>query len=48
MATEEKFTLLRAILRTLGLSAEAVDDIVARILDFLAGRDGKAAQIEFP
>jgi len=48
MAAQENFTLLRTILRTLGLSAEAVDDIVARILDFLAGRDGKADQVEFP
>ena len=48
MAAQENFTLLRTILRTLGLSAEAVDDIVARILDFLAGRDGKADQVDFP
>jgi hypothetical protein len=48
MAGQESFTLLRTILRALGLSAEAIDDIVARILDLLTGREGKADQIEFP
>ena len=48
MAAQESFTLLRTLLRTLGLSAEAIDDIVARIADFLGGRDQKGAPIEYP
>ncbi len=34
VAPNEKFGLLRSILKTLGLSAEATDDIVDRISDF--------------
>ncbi len=37
MAAPDKFPLLRTILRTLGLSAEAIDDILDRILEFLSG-----------
>lgn len=49
MQSQGKFSLLRTILRALGLSAEAVDDIIARILDFLSPSDDKApAQAEFP
>jgi predicted RNA-binding Zn-ribbon protein involved in translation (DUF1610 family) len=49
MQSSDKFSLLRTILRALGLSAEAVDDIIDRILDFLSQRDDKApAQAEFP
>ena len=36
MQSQEKFSLLRSILRTLGLSNEAIDDIVGRIVDFLS------------
>ena len=36
MALNEKFGLLRNILKTLGLSAEATDDIVDRISNFLS------------
>lgn len=48
MSSQDNFTLLRTILRAFGLSPEAVDDIVARILDLLGGRDQKAAQIDYP
>lgn len=49
MQSQAKFSLLRRILQALGLSAEAVDDIIARILDFLSPSDDKApAQVEFP
>jgi hypothetical protein len=49
MTTQDKFSLLRSILRAFGLSAEAVDDIIDRIVDLLSGKDehvGKAA--DFP
>jgi len=36
MQSQEKFSLLRSILRTLGLSSEAIDDIIGRIVDFLS------------
>ena len=39
---QEKFSLLRNLLKALGLSAIAVDDIVDRILDFLSD-EGDAA-----
>lgn len=42
MTPQDNFGLLRAILRALGLSPEAIDDIVSRILDFLAPRDRQA------
>jgi hypothetical protein len=48
MTPHDNFALLRTILRTIGLSAEAVDDIVARILDFLGSRDQKSVPIEYP
>lgn len=49
MQSQTKLSLLHRILQALGLSAEAVDDIIARILDFLSPSDDKApAQAEFP
>jgi hypothetical protein len=39
--SQGKFTLLRSVLKTLGLSPEAVDDIVDRIVDFLSDKDEK-------
>ena len=49
MTNQDKFSLLRSILRALGLSAEAVDDIVDRIVDLLSDKDEKAGQIaSFP
>lgn len=49
MQSPEKFSLLRNILKTLGLSAEAADDIIDRIVDFLSDKDEKPAdRIEYP
>lgn len=42
MESQNKFSLLRRILKTLGLSAEAIDDVVERIEDFLSGKDEKS------
>lgn len=39
MDTKDRFPLLRKILGTLGLPAEAVEDIVERILDWLSTKD---------
>lgn len=46
MSSQSKFSLLRSILRTLGLSQEAVDDIVDRIVDFLSDSKPSAADKE--
>jgi hypothetical protein len=43
----EKFSLLRTILRTIGLSDEEIEDIVDRILAFLSPK-AEQAQQEFP
>ena len=49
MKSQEKFSLLRFILRTLGLSAGAVDNIIVRVDDFLSESDGKqAGKPEYP
>ena len=40
---KDRFPLLRKILRAIGLPAEAVDDIVERILDWLSAKDEPAA-----
>jgi Protein of unknown function (DUF2726)/Topoisomerase DNA binding C4 zinc finger len=49
METQSKFSLLRRILKTFGLSADAVDDIVERIEDFLSDKEEKAPdQLEYP
>lgn len=49
MQSQEKFSLLRSILRTFGLSAKAVDDITDRIVDFLSDRGGKPThRFEYP
>lgn len=45
MADEKNFTLLRTILRAFGLSPEAIDDIIERILDFLAAKPDKQAVV---
>src|SRR5215203_3058371 len=42
MEPQPKFSLLRQILKALGLSTDAVDDIVDRIEDFLSVKDEKA------
>jgi hypothetical protein len=50
MTSQEKFSLLRGILQTLGLSKEAVDDIVDRITGWLSIKDDgqKSAEIKYP
>ena len=49
MTSQDKFSLLRTILQTLGLSKEAVDDIVDRIADWLSEKDPKPSdQLEYP
>src|SRR5690606_22649868 len=50
MSSDKKFGLLRGMLRTLGLSQEAADDVVNWISDLLTGDDGKdkARSPEFP
>ena len=50
MATQDKFSLLRTILKTIGLSEEAVNDIVDRISDWLTdkGDEQTQAAIEYP
>lgn len=42
-STKDRFPLLRKILRAIGLSDEAIDDIVERILDWLSTKDEPAA-----
>jgi len=49
MQTQDNFSLLRKILKALGLSEEAVNDIIERIEDFLYDRDKNSAhQVEYP
>lgn len=45
----DHFSIIRTILKALGLSPEAVDDIVDRITDFLSEKDSKpSTQKHFP
>ncbi len=49
--SSEKFSLIRGILSKLGLSIEAVDDVVDLIGDFLGSKEEKGkprAKPEFP
>jgi len=49
MQSQNKFSLLRSILKTLGLSAEAVDDIINYIEDFLFDKGDKSSnKQEYP
>ena len=49
MQSQNSFSLLRRILTTLGLSKEAVDDIIERIVDFLYTKEEKStAKPEYP
>jgi hypothetical protein len=49
MQSQNKFSLLRRLLTVLGLSAEAVDDIIERIEDFLSDKDNKTVdQVGYP
>ena len=47
MTDEGKFSLLRKVLRALGLSPESVDDLVARVARLLSDLKGKPAD-QFP
>jgi hypothetical protein len=40
----EKFSILRTILRTIGLSDEAIEDIVDRIVAFLSPKTEEVSQ----
>ncbi len=46
--SQENFSLVRKILRALGLSAEAVEDIIERIVDFLSEPKEKDAHVQYP
>lgn len=48
MQPQNEFSLLRSILRALGLSQEAADDIVDRVLDFLSGNDAEKEKASYP
>lgn len=49
MPPQEKYSILRSLLKTFGLSPEAIDDIIDRISSFLADKDEKAPQqVKFP
>ena len=49
MQSNEKFTFLRKVLKTIGLSEDACDDIVDRIEDFLSEKEDKGpSQLDFP
>lgn len=48
MQSQNKFSLLRGILRALGLSQEAADVIVDRVLDFLSGNDTENNAADYP
>jgi len=42
MPPNEKFSLLRNVLKAIGLSTEAIDDIIDRIADFLSEKEPKS------
>lgn len=48
MASPENFSVLRMLLRALGLSDTAIEDIIDRILEFLSGKDAKSPELQFP
>ncbi len=49
MQNQEKFSLLRSVLHALGLSSDAVDDIVDRIVDFLSDKERMpSSALEYP
>ena len=49
MPSEKKFSLLRSTLKALGLSAEATDDIIEKIVDFLTDSNEKSkGKPEYP
>lgn len=49
MPSQEKFSLLRSILKTFGLSSDAIDEIIDRVVDFLTDKGDKSGgKPEFP
>jgi hypothetical protein len=48
MSNNKKFSLLRKVLRTLGLSSEAVDDLVQRVAGLLSDQKKKPQKVRFP
>lgn len=48
MAGQDKLPLLRRVLRALGLSRAAADDMVERVLELLSGKEEPQQQREFP
>jgi hypothetical protein len=49
MGSQEKFSLLRSIMKALGLPQDAIDDIIERIDDFLTiGSDKSGGPPEYP
>ena len=49
MQSKEKFSFVRKVLKAIGLSEEATDDIVGRIEDLLSDKDDKGpSKIQFP
>jgi hypothetical protein len=49
MKSPEKFSLLRTVLKSIGLSGSAVEDIIDHIVEFLSGgSDQSSNQLEYP
>ncbi len=49
MKSTDRFSIVRTILKSMGLSADAVDDIIDRIIEFLSGGNGPSAdELEYP
>jgi predicted RNA-binding Zn-ribbon protein involved in translation (DUF1610 family) len=48
MPPNEKFSLLRNVLKAIGLSTEAIDDIIDRIADFLSEKEPKSTASVYP
>jgi hypothetical protein len=49
MPSQQKFSLLRSVLRTFGLPPEDVDNIVSRIVKLLSGGGGSRTKLnEYP
>lgn len=44
----ERFALLRKVLKMIGLSDEGIDDIIDRIIELLGDGEKKATQVEWP
>ncbi len=46
--SQDNFSLIRRLLRALGLSPEAIDDIIDRIVDFLSESKERDSRIDYP